>query len=620
MQSIYDFFKLSPLKFRIKSVDEKLKFIEYKHDSADVIGTSIGLFIIFIFLTIISTTFSVFLVYFFSFFGVIIAITSFIYPVGIIYSQRILQYSEEMLKALMKISTYIQMNQSMEYAIIKSKDELRGTLRTQFKHIIHHLKRREQNTLGEVFEIYTPIWNRYNPDFVKSLRLLETATMSPEEEKKKIINETLETLIANYNTQGKRSAEDLANNAKTLIALGILFPVISLMILPLASVFLPDIINPTILIFVYNVFFPAVILLVSLKFASSRIQVYTIDLKNSPNHKSIPPMIFALCIVIILFFSVPALIHIYTINTSTPETVEREYELLSVLKIWLIPLGIMISVWILSNYYYIKNRKIWEEVNETDRDIPYLMQSISTYLALNMSIEKVISSIIDDYKTHGYKSHPTVKFFTTLNHKLRVTKKSLYTLTKTELPKICPSEKLNSALSQIIGFTDISQESASQASRMIRKQLIFLYKLDDYIKTLLSETTALMGVTINFLAPLLCAAAVLMSLAIVKALTFISNVLGTIQNSMSGGSSAVSMNLVDITAIIPPTIVELIVSLYLIEMVIVLSIFLNYIKVGNDSLQLAKTMKSNFLSFFLFSIVLILGHYIIVGVLFTGFA
>ena len=155
---------------------------------------------------------------------------------------------------------------------------------------------------------------------------------------------------------------------------------------------------------------------------------------------------------------------------------------------------------------------------------------------------------------------------------------------------------------------------------MIRKQLIFLYKLDDYIKTLLSETTALMGVTINFLAPLLCAAAVLMSLAIVKALTFISNVLGTIQNSMSGGSSAVSMNLVDITAIIPPTIVELIVSLYLIEMVIVLSIFLNYIKVGNDSLQLAKTMKSNFLSFFLFSIVLILGHYIIVGVLFTGFA
>lgn len=614
---IYELFKRSPLKFNIPQIDKKLKFVEYEYRSKDITAASIAVFAIFFCLTVIAVPISTFFVYLFIFSGVILSIAIYIYPTSIVYSQRLMEYSEEMLKALMRISTFILMNQSIEYAILNTKDQLRGTLRTQFEDIADRLRLRKQNTLGEVFEYYTPIWNSYNPDFVKALRLLETATMSPEDEKKEIIDETLQTLIISYHTAGKRFAENLASNAKTLIAFGVLFPIISLMLLPLVSVFLPNIINPTLLIFVYNVFFPATILLMALNFSSRRIQVDTIDLKESPEHKRVPLIIYIICIAIIVLFFAPALIHLLTINTSMIATIEREYELWSVIKIWFFPLGIAIAIWVFNNYYHVKNKRLWNEVDETERDVPHLLQSISTYLTLNMSFEKIIPATINDYEVHGFGKHPTVKFFKILKHKLYVTKKSIAELTKTVLPKICPSKKVTSILSQIISFTNISQRSAAEASKMIRKQTILIYELDDYIKTMLSETVALIGVTINFLAPILCAAAVLMSLAIVKALTFISRTLESIQTAFGGDVTA--LQLVKITEIIPPTVIELIVAIYLIELTVVLSLFLTNIKVGNDNFQLAKTLKANLLGFALFSIILIIGHYVIVGLLFPGF-
>ncbi len=614
---LYEFFKIVPVGFTIPSVDEKMKFVEYPYRSKEITAAALGILIASLILTLVSLSIHMFFVYLFLFVGLILAVSVYIYPTGIVYSQRLIQYSEEMLKATLRISTYILMNQSMEYAILNTKDQLRGTLRTQFEDIANRLHRRKNNTLGEVMEIYTPIWNKHNPDFVKSLRLLETAAMSPDEDKKKIIEETLQTLIIGYHTAGKRFAEELANNAKTLIAFGVLFPIISLMLLPLVSVFLPNVLNPTLLAFVYNVIFPAIILLMALNFSSRRVQVDTISLKESPQHKSVPIYIYAIAIGIVAVLIGPALIHLLTINTATVKTVEREYLLWSVIKIWFFPLGIALAIWLVSTYYYYANRKLWLEVDETERDVPHLLQSISTYLTLNMSFERIVPATIDDYVTHGFSGHPTVKFFKILNHKLYVTKKSIEELTNTVLPKICPSKKLTDILSQIISFTNISLESAAEAASLIRKQTILVYELDDYIKTMLSDTVALIGVTVNFLAPVLCAAAVLMSLAIVKALTYISETLSRIQSAL--GTEGTPMQLVKITEIIPPTVIELIVSLYLLELIIVLSLFLNNVKVGNDTFQLTSQLRSNMLGFALFSIILIIGHYVIVGLLFVGF-
>jgi hypothetical protein len=604
---IYRWGEKSPLRFRIPAVEKKLKFVEFPYSCESVIGLTLAIFTAFMFFTVLSTVLhlSDFFVYFFAFTGIILTLAIYMYPVNIFYTQRMMSYNEEMLKAIMRISTYVTMNMSMEYAIFNTTDHLWGTLHTQFTDIERQLKRRVKNTLGEIFEYYTPIWNEANPDFVKALRLVETAAMSDDEDRRKILDEVQETLIISYHTTGKRFAEELAANAKTLVALGVLFPIISLMLLPLVSVFMPNILKTPLIAFTYDVLFPGILLIMALNFSAKRIQVDTIRLADSPLYEKPSVWILMIGALIMVSCAIPTIVHLQFIDMGTPESIAREYEFGGILTCWLLGAGMSVAITMLSFLYVKKYQDLWNQVDETERDMPHLLQTFSTYLTLNKSVESIIPEIIDDYKTHGFSTHPVVKFFTKLMHDLKVSKKSMAELTTTVLPKICPSKKVSGILSQIISFTDVSQESAAKAAKMVRKQTIAIYQLDDYIRTMLSDTVSLINITTAMLAPMLCAAAILMAMAIVKSLVYIGQVLA----SLTMGTVK-DLSLVHVEQIIPPTIVEVIVSIYLIEMILVLSLFGSNIKIGNDSFQLVKTIGNNMLiGFVIFSLILLLGYW-----------
>ncbi|MBW2990109.1 hypothetical protein KY348_00215 [Candidatus Woesearchaeota archaeon] len=526
------------------------------------------------------------------------------YPVHIFYTQRMMSYREEMLKSIMRIATFISMNTSMEYAIINTRRHLWGTLKTQFTDIVNKLQRRDYNTLGDAFEHYTPIWNEVNPDFVKSLRLIETAAMSKEEDRMKILDEVQETLIISYHTMGKRFAEDLSSKAKSLVTIGVLFPVISLMLLPLVSVFLPEVVSTPLVTFFYTILFPVLLLVMALNFSALRIQVDTIRISDSPLYKKPSAWLLLIGAIIILVFSAPTIAHLLTIDMAIPESVENEYKFVSIIICLLLGLGVALAIFVLSQIYVRKYHKLWKDVDMTERDLPHLLQSFSTYLTLNRSVESIISDIVDDYKIHGFSKHPVVKFFSNIILQLKVSKKSVANLAKTLLPKICPSRKVSGTLSQIISFTDISQESAAKAAKMIRKQTISIYQLDDYIQTMLSETISLINITVSLLAPILCAAAVLMSMAIVKSLVFVEKIL----SALAFGAK-IDLALAKVELIIPPTIIEVVVAIYLLEMILVLSLFSSNIKYGHDMFQFVKTLLSNLMGFLIFVVILVLGYY-----------
>ncbi len=602
---IYGLGEKSPLKFSVPDVEKKLKFVEFPYSSSAVIGLTLSIFTIFLFFTLVSLILKLsdFFTYFFVFSGIIVTLATYMYPVNIFYTQRMMSYNEEMLKAIMRISTYISMNSSMEYAIINTKDHLWGTLKTQFDDIVRQMQFRIKNTLGEIFEYYTPIWNKANPDFVKALRLVETAAMSADDDRRKILDEVQETLIISYHTMGKRHAEELAGNAKTLVAIGVLFPIISLMLLPLVSVFMPQFLKTPLIAFVYDVLFPGFLLIMALNFSAKRIQVDTIRLWESPMYKKPSVWILALGLMIVVAMSIPTIVHLSFIDMETFAINEYAFE--GIVVCWLLGAGLSVAITMLCYLYVKRYEKLWDEVDETERDMPHLLQTFSTYLTLNKSVESIIPEIIDDYKTHGFSKHPAVKFFSKLMHDLKVSKKSIAELTHKVLPKICPSRKVSGILSQIISFTDVSTDSAAKAAKMVRKQTIAIYQLDDYIRTMLSDTVSLINITTAMLAPMLCAAAILMSMAIVKSLVYIGEVLKGITMG-----TVKELSLVHVEQIIPPTVVEVIVSIYLVEMILVLSLFSSNIKIGNDHFQLIKTIGNNILvGFLIFSLILLAGYY-----------
>ena len=204
---IYAYGENFPLPTSVQSIDEKLHFVLFPYTSKGVINAALAVFGVFLALALIIGPFIAFLGYVFAFFGMILAAILYLYPTSIYYSHRLGEYNEEMLRAIMRLSTFISMDSSLEYAFFETADHLHGTLRLQFLDIKHSLQRKSKMTLGDAIEKYVDIWNRINPTFVKSLRLLQTAALSNKEDRDEILQETIDTLLLNYTTMGKRYAE-----------------------------------------------------------------------------------------------------------------------------------------------------------------------------------------------------------------------------------------------------------------------------------------------------------------------------------------------------------------------------------------------------------------------------
>jgi len=329
---------------KIASLEKKFKQVAFPYSSSEFLS---GIFVWFFSLFLIGTFFSflanvytspffLFSSYLFYFASVLLCFSAYLYGANIYYTQGILRQKEEMLQALLEISNYISLNTSIEYAFAETSKGLGGVLGTQFRQILEKLEKKQYRTLGEAFEEYIPIWIEINPDFVKGLNMLQTAALAPKHERDLMLREAVNAIIQSYYSLGKRSTETLSNQAKTLISIGVMLPMMSLIMLPLISIFLPQLINVPLLIFIYDVFCPALLLLFSMNFALHRVQVNTIDLSLSPKFKPMPKSFLVVCIILALVFAIPGILHFMSIDLSTSEGVAREYKFESLFNIWFI--------------------------------------------------------------------------------------------------------------------------------------------------------------------------------------------------------------------------------------------------------------------------------------------
>ncbi|MFT4309844.1 MAG: hypothetical protein ACMXYL_05150 [Candidatus Woesearchaeota archaeon] len=613
INDVYGIGALVPIdSVRIKSWDEKLRFVEFPYTSKEVIFTALIVFLTFITFNIIVSPFSEFMSYVSLFLALGISIILLFYPFNIYYYSVIGKYNEEMLYAIMRLSTYISMNTSIEYAFISVTPEIKGVLKRQFTRICEKIERKEETSLGDAMKEYIPVWNAHNPIFVKSLRLLQTASYAAEADREKILLEVSDTLIWNYTVIGKRYAEELSEKAKKLIMLGVLFPIMMLMLLPMITIFMPELVNPSMLAFVYIVLFPMITLIMSLNLASKRIQVSTIHIEESVDYTPMNPLI---PVVLGIMAFIVFLIGLYSVSIIDVDSDNFSGDIFTIIPGWIAPAGLAIAIIIYSTLYTRRYNALWTKIYSIEQDLPHVLQSFTTYQKLNLPMERIIPEVIDDYKNFGFGNHPVVNAFESIDNSLKTSKKSFVELTKGNLKTLIPSTKVSNILEQMVSFSEISQESSAKVAEMIRKHTLSIHKLDDYMKTLLSETISLVNITTTMLAPLLSAAAVLMSVAIVRSIFFIEEQMLRIGQAFGVGD--LNLQLIEVSNIIPPQLMQFIIGIYLVLTIGVLTFFAKVINIGNDRYTLMKDLRSNMIGFLIYTIILF-GGFILIDIFFTA--
>lgn len=592
---------------------KKLTFVFFPYTAKDVIYGSFNVILAGVFVGLLLSFISPFLMSSVIFLTLIVGLVMYIFPTNIYYTQQIMEYSEEMLRAVLHLSTYIQTGSSMEYAFLQTEKNIHGILKKQFNEINVMLERKQESTLGDAMHHYIQVWSDVNPQFVKGIRLLQIAGLSPEKERDRLIAETVETLMVDYQVLGKRSAEELSKNTKMLIAGGVLMPILSLLVLPILAVFMPQVVRPDIISFLYVVFFPVVILVASLSFASKRIQVDTIRLEDHKDWTPMPKKFIYISLFFAVVFAIPSIPSIVAVLQDPSAHLDN---FVFFFLAWMMGAGLALGVKTYTAYYVRKYEKLWSEIDEVEKDLPFVLQSFSTYYTLNTPFEKVVEGVVEDYERLGFHDSPVVKGFKEIQKKIYTSKKDIDTLIQTETQEIFPSQKVRNVISQIVSFEGVSQESAAKAARTVRQQVINTYKLDDYIKTLLSDTVGMIRMSASMLAPLLCASAVIMTYAILRSTDFITERLEAITQVFGG--EGFDLELIDTSEVISPIFIAAIIGVYLVLITVVLSIFQTQINTGSDKFRIFKSLNENMLAFVIYSFILFGGYFFVNVFLFQG--
>ncbi len=152
--SIYDLGKSFDYDLKLEKLEKKLSFVFFPYSANAVVITSALFLGGGIILALLLSFYSGFLSTTTFFFSVTIAIILYVYPLSIFYTNKIMEYSEEMLRAILHLSTYVQTGTSLEYAFLEAEKNLHGILKKQFTEINNNLKRKTRSTLGEAINDY----------------------------------------------------------------------------------------------------------------------------------------------------------------------------------------------------------------------------------------------------------------------------------------------------------------------------------------------------------------------------------------------------------------------------------------------------------------------------------
>ena len=613
---IYDLGRALHYNFDGGDSDKKLKFTLFEYTYSEIVLTSLLFFLFFLTLGfIVDFLFNIEILFVtFIFIGMIVASLIYIYPTKIYYLLKIVEYKKEMLNTIMRFSTYLSMKSNLEAAVLHSLEYTKGILYHQLRDILLKLERKEFRSLGEAFKDYSLIWNKYSPEFVDSLKLLEVASISSGKEAGEIMDEAISQIFLSYNIEQKRNSEELSSNIAKMISIGIMVPIMFLMLIPLVSVFIPKLINAGVLFFGFNIIAPALLLISALNFSAKRIQLTNIDIEVSDEHKPIPLKIFIFAFVVFLIFMIPAVIYLF--NHSPSSITFESFDLETIFFVWLIPAGISVAIYIITSYYYFANIKLWKKFRAIEEDLPHLLNYFATYLNLSVPLENIFKEVTNDYSRHGFKNHPTVSILVKITFKLYHSKITLVNFVKNELPKLSAIKSFNESIEQVVSFSEFSLAHAAKVSKKIRKQRVDMLKLNDYILTLLNSSISLVGATISMLAPLLSALSIIMSFFIVTFIKFLSKQLEAIAN-LGSGATKVTINLIRIEDIVSPIYLELIIGFYIIQIILILSFLKTSIQEGYNFFSIMKVIKESQFGFLVFTICLF-GGYFVFKTMFAG--
>ncbi|MFH1455889.1 MAG: hypothetical protein ABIF40_02980 [archaeon] len=539
-----------------------------------------------------------------------------------------LRASNQMVLCILYIVMYMRHTSNLELAVKFAGEHIGAPLSLDLRKVVWDVETGKFSNIKNSLDYYLQSWKKWNLEFVESFNLITSSLYESRENKRKeLLDKSLQVILEGTYENMLHYAQDVKSPITMLHMLGVILPILGLIILPLVGSFLG--VKWYHLALLYNILLPLIVYYFGYTILSKRPVGYTQSniLQESEIYKEyrmivlgkgdkkilINPKhiaIFFAFLFLLLGFS-PLLWHAvdptfdfaitdsvwflnYVQDPANPENFVGPLGIGASLVSLLIPLGLALS---LAFYYSIRSRRIIEIRNQTKRletEFRNALFQLGNRIGSGIPVEASFGKV-----SQNLKGTPTGTFFALVNTNIRKLGMSVeQAIFDAKIGAILhyPSSLIESSMKVMVETSRKGPSIVSQALLSIAEYLDRINKVTERLKDLLSEIVSSMKAQISFLTPVIAG-------IVVGIGTMITTIMGSLVEQVtalsSGGASGMPIDastlleIFPLSNVMPPFFFQMVVGIYVVEVVIVLTILANGIENGVDKLSEESSLGKN---------------------------
>jgi len=531
--------------------------------------------------------------------------------------------ADESVKVILYMVIYLRLNPNMEGALKFSARHCSGPFGRDLRKILWDLEMGKYRTIEQAFTSKMKKWIEWDKDFLEAFQALMNLSMIVSEQKRQEnLEDALGMILDRTYAKMKEYGKALRTPTMFIHTMGITFPILGLIMFPLASIFLSDSVNPWYIALGYTVALPLFLLWYMRRTIAKRPSAFSWP--DISEHPDLPPEgmiaigrgnkrtnipILPISILILFVLAAPGASYMYNLAndyfsiSASPDfakqwesRVKAEYEPAQAMSSIVYSLTIIWGVaFSLAFYFYGKSFqrvKIRSQIKQLESEFVTSLQRLSDVLSTNMPIETSMEAVASKYKQYGYESSPMYLFFTSIISRM---KKMGQTLEQAIFDKKYgvilqyPSKLILDVMQFIVSSAKKGPKIVAVVTKSISTFLKSSRDVEEQIADILDETVSGAKMQASFVAPLVCGIVAGTAVLIIQLLHLITKFIDDLNSMLNltgttGSGNFLSESILGINSqkIIPPSVFQMIIGIYMMEVVILLGFFLNGLQNGFD--------------------------------------
>lgn len=535
--------------------------------------------------------------------------------------------SGQMVQSIFYMVTYMRHTSNLERAIGFAADHLDPPLSLDFRKILWDVETQQYSTIRDSANAYLEFWKEWDKEFVEAFHLVESSLYESSEDRRlSLLDKALDVILNGTYENMLHYAHNLKSPMTMLHMLGIILPILGLVILPLVASFLAGdapFLTTLYISLIYNVGLPIGVYYLGRTILSSRPAGYgASDIGEKENLKylrnvnftlskniriGINPFFFSMLILVFCFLLgfLPLILHalgapdfafdsdgnLKMLEYICPPTAgincdEAEkigpYGLGAAVLSLVVVIGLGVS---LGTYYSLRSKnviKIREKTRALEEEFSSALFQLGNRLGDGLPAELAFGKV-----AQTMRGTVSGEFFTVAEQ--NITKLGMGLEQALFDPRVgavitFPSNVIESSMKVLIESIKKGPRIAAQALLSMSRYIKEIHHVEERLKDLMEEVITSMKSQIKFLTPAIAGIVIGITSMISAILTRLSNQLATLSVQGTGGQSPLG-DMLSIFGIGMPTYYfQIVVGIYIVQIVFILSILSNGIENGADKL------------------------------------